>query len=102
MSDNDLIRRGDVLDIHIDNILFEYDEIYIELHKTIAAIENIPAVPQEMTARELLHIEYRMFQEDLDEWNVYDLYVLKGKGEEAIQFAEKWLKDHPERTDICR
>lgn len=59
--------------------------------------EHLPAVPHEMTARELLHTERRMFSKYLDAWSEYSDYVIEGKEEEAVQFAEKWAREHPEK-----
>lgn len=60
---------------------------------------NTLSAPHEMTARELLHIELRLFGKYLEAWDEYSDYVVDGKVEEAVQFAETWAREHTEEAN---
>ena len=103
MSDNELIRRRDALSIHIDNMFIKCGEIYIGLHETIEAIENLPAVPQEMSAAEesRLRVSWRWLEDFAREYKSeqYAEFILAAK-RAYVSSIEKmdgqWVQEHPE------
>lgn len=58
-----------------------------------------PAVPQEMSAKELLHAERRMYNEDSDAYLEYSSLVIEEEMESALCYIEAWAKEHPERSE---
>ena len=108
MSNKDLIWREDALNIHVEHGFSNYGEIYINLRETIEAIKNIPAVPHEMSAREL----YSAYMRICEEYNhkgkpvrCYEcpLYVHCPRIGGALRMVvmcspivEKWEQKHPE------
>ena len=99
MSDKDLIRRGDVKaykqsfvsGVGICDILVSA--------VTVADIDAIPAFEPPMSARELLLTENRMISQDDYAYGDYSALVWQMKIDEAVAFAQKWAKEHPE-TDM--
>lgn len=51
----------------------------------------------EMTARELLYTERRMYHEDSDTYADYSALVISEELDEAVRFVEKWVREHPEQ-----
>lgn len=101
MSDNDLIKYGDVRvkvesAIEVLNNLGLTWGIYSPLWDAIDAIRDIPAVPQEMSARELLLTENRMIIQDDYAFGDYSALVWQMKMDEAVAFARNWAREHPE------
>jgi hypothetical protein len=113
MNDNDLIRRGDVYKaiyaLHADGkegIMNAPRNSYGEdLRDVIDVIGDIPAVPQEMSAKEYfkqirrlqnwadqLQRQYHKASETL--YNACD-----GNIDSAIEEVEKWAREHPERSE---
>lgn len=97
MSDKDLIRRGEVEDI----LCNAYDGTIDEgaLAYLISELKKIPAVPQEMSARELLLVEARMIYADEYAYAEYSRFVWNLKLDDAAAYAERWAREHPERSE---
>ena len=60
------------------------------------AVVSADAVPQEMSARELLLTEERMIREDADAYREYAPLAWNRKVDEAVAYAERWAREHPE------
>ena len=101
MSDNDLIRRGDALKAFDDNIMWGAPRM---------ALEKLPAVPQEMTARDFVRGYSRMchtthqcykcpiFAEADKEKPVKSCWFwVRDNCEKAVSIVEQWAKEHPEK-----
>lgn len=115
MNDNDSIKRSTVLGTLIANYLVgnltkEALQLYTQ------EINDIPAVPHEMTAREFLKEFERMCKVNggstifkcSTECPIFDKvkgYLLKCEPwvkhhpEEAVAIVEKWAREHPERSE---
>lgn len=98
MGDNDLIKYGDVRvkvesAIEVLNNLGLTWGIYSPLWDAIDAIRDIPAVPQEMSAREYLTQEARWchFLGLSSPTDASGLTV-----EKAIEMVAQWAQEHPE------
>jgi hypothetical protein len=97
INKKDLVMRGDVLARKRKYRVYDETGCYcMEFAVSVKDINRISPVPREMTAKELLHIELRMFGKYLEAWSEYSDYVINGKVEEAVQFAETWARKHPE------
>lgn len=95
MSDNDLIRRGDVLKVWTDGAINgrTYDEIRI-------ALDKIPAVPQEMSAREYETARIRMYKfPDETPYIAWENAMARGAVDEAVAIVENWSREHPEAKE---
>lgn len=94
MSDNDLIKRGvarEILRDELDDIA-AMDEASVD-----NIVDSIPsAVPQEMSARELLLTEARMIYADEYAYDEYSRLIWNLKLDDAAAYAERWAKEHPE------
>lgn len=110
MSDNDLIRRKDAMDIQITprEFVFDCGEAYVPVAAVHEFINNIPAAPHEMTAREFVYEHQRLElwcigrRCDACEYfmqcpiNRADL-TTKEMSEKLPLFVEKWAAEHPEK-----
>ena len=112
MSDNDLIKRGDVLK---EAVYLNVDTN--EMVVFVQDIKKIPAVPQEMTARELFAARDRMCNSNYNGghmtpacktcplWrdnNGYYMYcgtLMTMRPLDFLAIVEKWAREHPE-TDM--
>lgn len=90
MSDNDLIKSGDLKKQVLE---------YVRTHSiptvtgVLALIGDAPAVPQEMTAREYLETESRMCKY----YGLPGAFDVSGLTvDEAISMVEKFAREHPE------
>lgn len=107
MSDKDLIRRGDVYEaiyaLHADGkegIMNAPRNSYGEdLRDVIDAIGDIPAVPQEMSAREYERAIDRAFYSADDAWGEWADAIDEGNKDKAVTIIEKWTREHPERSE---
>lgn len=97
MSRNDLILRGEVEDILFD----AYDGTIDEgaLAYLISELKKIPAVPQEMSAREYEEAFHRIAYEDVETYRVWWEAIHDEDWGRAVAIVEKWAKEHPE-TDM--
>lgn len=109
MSDKDLIKRGDVINVicemHVggkDAIEHALPNTYAEdLREIIYEVDDIPAVPQEMSAREYETVLDRM-EDSVDGFEVKELWneaISHGFIEKAVAIVEKWAREHPERSE---
>lgn len=102
MSDKDLIRRGDAKGHPFANGMYDRehaDKKFISGHECYKEwLDTVPAVPREMTAKELLLTEERMLQEDEDAYAEYTEFILSLKIGDAVAYAEEWAREHPERS----
>lgn len=92
MSDNDTISRKWLLE--------QYDAQHEgPAGRARKLIEDAPAVPQEMTAREYHNTVKRMLNSDMRAFNMWwDL--VRWLDDEDLSFVEKWAREHPEvKTD---
>lgn len=109
MSDNDLIKYGDVRvkvesAIEVLNNLGLAWEIYSPLWDAIDAIRDISTIPQEMSAREYHLIKRRMCKNcpvcPLNEAAI-NLFIdckrfEREYPEKAVALVENWAEEHPE------
>lgn len=100
MSDNDLIRRGDAKGHPFANGMYDRehaDKKFISGHECYKEwLDTVPAVPQEMTAREFLEIEARMSRY----YGLPCMFDVYGVAfDEEINMVEEWAKKHPERSE---
>lgn len=99
---NDLIRRGDVLKAFDENIIWGAPRI---------AIENIPAVPQPMSAVEFIKQFSRMCSSypaygndtgckgcPLEYDSTCDL-LRSERAEHYVEVTQKWVQEHPEEVE---
>lgn len=114
MSDNDTISRKAVKDLikeatHAAGDAKTAKEMFM-LYREVA---NLPAVPDEMSAREFMKLRSRICHEQYinrqsdDDW-LCDGCVLKaccspadseGREAEAVAIVENWAREHPERKE---
>lgn len=104
MSDNDLISRS-----HFDERVRlaagpdadeEFTADFLDGVKTVLyMLSTEPAVPHEMTARELLLTEARMIYADEYAYDEYSRLIWNLKLDDAAAYAERWAKEHPERSE---
>ena len=104
MRSNDLISRS-----HFDDRVRlaagpdadeEYSADFLDGVKTVLyMLSTEQAAPQEMSARELLLTEERMLLEDEDAYAEYSHFILSMKIGDAVAYAEKWAREHPERNE---
>ena len=105
MSDNDLIRRGDVINVicemHVggkDAIEHALPNTYAEdLREIIYEVDDIPAVPQEMTAREYEEAFHRISCEDVETYRVWWEAIHDEDWGRAVAIVEEWAKEHPKK-----
>ncbi len=100
MSDNDLIRRGDVFEAfcnHSEVIIHSGKPSFVVNYPNV--IRSIPAVPREMTAREYHNITKRMLATDMRAFNQWWDSMRWLDDDEALTFAEKWAREHPKRSE---
>ena len=109
MSDNDLIRRGDVRKLAE---WFETEDGEV-LAVDMDDVDDIPAVPQEMSAREYLNARWLMCLmydnckgcpfceswEDFSEKPILCYSHERMDSDGAVAVVEKWAREHPE-TDM--
>lgn len=108
MRDNDLIRRGDVEKILCD----AYDDDMIDEGKLaylISEANKLPAVPQEMSAREFVIAHHRMCQSKMecvecrichDDREPRSCAVLMGLNpDDTVDVVEEWAREHPEEEN---
>lgn len=105
MSKEDLVKRGDVLK---EAVYLNVDTN--EMVVFVQDIKKIPAVPQEMTAREFVRAGIRLCKAHYDDEENPDDFVPSCKGcpledycegakddvDEEIAVVEKWAREHPE------
>lgn len=127
MSDNDLIKRGDVADraFRILKFLTELEREgrirkvdFSILYHDIGAIAFSPTAPQEMSAKEYIRVHERMcdFYFGKEPADMLDIgwcgdcpfgkngrngcWLKPGRNERSIAIVEKWAREHPEeRSD---
>ena len=104
MGDNDLVRRGDV----------KAKKVYCdERHEYVVPVAEIdwlrPAIPQEMSARELFNAYQRICEEyshkgipiRCDECPLYSICPEIGRAIRVMviwsTIIERWAREHPER-----
>lgn len=80
------------------------DQFFETMGEAVAAWNTRVSVPHETTAKELLLIEERMRQNDADAYTEYcdRLWALLDSisyMDDAIDYAEKWAKEHPEEAN---
>lgn len=101
MSDEDLVIRGEVKAFRRSFVY--YDDYYpdgdLVSGVTIEDIDCVPAAPHEMTAKELLYAERRMYNEDSDVYWKYSELVIAEEFDVALRYIEKWAREHPEEDD---
>lgn len=101
MSDNDLIRREDALNACYDGWNYD-DETIKHIHGNIT---KIPAVPQEMSAREYFKQTRRLqkwagqLQQQYRKANETLYKVTDGDIDSSIEVVEKWAREHPEVSE---
>lgn len=99
MSDNDSVNRGNVrreLARFIDcNKALVND--WVAKHIDIVVSIVPPVSHEELSAKELLLIEERLFQDD-DAFRDYIDLLWHKKIDEAIAYAQKWAKEHMVET----
>lgn len=91
MSDNDLVMRGVIKERmiargwkHPDSTVTEFVE------------DDIPAVPQEMSAREYEKAFQRITYEDVETYRAWWEAIHDEDWERAVAIVEKWAREHPE------
>lgn len=90
MSDEDLIKRGEVKSVGVPaTAMVPIEAVAIE------DIDNVPPAPHELTAKELLLIEERLFL-DKDAYQDYLSLLWHMEIDEAVAYAQKWAEEHPE------
>jgi hypothetical protein len=113
MSDNDLVFRGDVLMRKCK--YYVYDETGCcceEFAVPVEDINRIPAVPHEMSARELFNAYRRICEEyshkgipvRCDECPLYTVCPEIGKALRVMviwsHIIERWAQEHPEQRKV--
>lgn len=114
MSDKDLIKRGDVINVicemHVggkDAIEHALPNTYAEdLREIIYEVDDIPAVPHEMSAREYLQTHDRFVawctNQPCSRCNYRHgscLMSLAITPEQRVADMQKWAREHPERSE---
>ena len=100
MSNNDLMKRGDATAHPFANGQYDHDNAnkhFIWGHESYKEwIENLPAVPQLMSAVEFLEAFSRMDGRVL---HFVRGCVACGEFDIAVSAAQKWAKEHPDRSE---
>ena len=104
MSDNDCIRRGDAEALIYD--LLDGEPAKDKWSDVGMRIADIPAVPQEMSAREFVSaFQLMCYKENIDGcsacplWQTtpkYDCMLRENDPETIVAIVEKWAREHPE------
>lgn len=99
MSDNDLIRRGDVLSAFETEFNGKGEECYWFggcREEVVEVVKTVPAVPHEMSAREYEKAFQRITYEDVETYRVWWEAIHDEDWGRAVAIVEKWAREHPE------
>ena len=66
-----------------------------EIWRNKKMIHNIPAVPQEMSAREYERTLDRAFRSDDDAYGEWADAIDEGNKDKAVTIIEEWAREHP-------
>lgn len=92
MSDNDLIKCGEVRKLATPLETEDGEILVVDMDD----VDEIPAVPREMTAKEYLETEARMCKH----YGLPCSFDLSGfTVDEAIEMVAKFAWEHPERSE---
>lgn len=92
MSDNDLIKRGEVKTFRRSFVWCGY----LVSGVTIEDIDCVPAVPTEMTAMEYEKAFQRITYEDVETYRAWLEAIHDEDWGRAVAIVEAWAKEHPE------